>query len=158
GLLLYSKPIADQRAAIAALAGKPATPTAPTVAGMPKAPDGLMAPVGTLPAVAVVPAGPAPAVTPAVALGQPPSTAITVPTITPQNAGPTAPAAPTTTAQVNLLDQAAAEMRRGDLEMARRIALQVHNSDPAAKVQAHALLRQIETEELVVKQRTARTA
>jgi type II secretory pathway component GspD/PulD (secretin) len=45
-----------------------------------------------------------------------------------------------------LLDQAAKELARGDMEMARKIAIQAFNSDPAVKSDAQALLRQIDVE------------
>ena len=149
-------PVMPAASAVAALPAPPAPPKAPDMPAAPAAPGVAMvvpkpstpapAPVPTSVAVAVaLPAAPVPAAVPVAQTPAPTAVAV---------APVPAPAAP-----VNLLDQAAAEMKRGDLDMARKIAIQVHNtSDPAGKVQAQSLLRQIDVEYLAVRQRTARTA
>ncbi|MBY0514827.1 MAG: hypothetical protein K2P78_13050, partial [Gemmataceae bacterium] len=53
-----------------------------------------------------------------------------------------------------LLDQAALELQKGDLEMARKLALQAHNLG-GVQDEARGLLNQIDAEALAVKQRTA---
>jgi type II secretory pathway component GspD/PulD (secretin) len=53
-----------------------------------------------------------------------------------------------------LLDQAALEFRKGDFEMARRLALQAHNLG-GVQAEAHGLLNQIDAEVFAAKQRTA---
>ncbi len=70
---------------------------------------------------------------------------------------PTAPAAQGPSAGERMLDQARSELRRGELETARRIATQAHNASDGAAVKkdAQALLREIDAEVLVRKQKDA---
>ena len=53
------------------------------------------------------------------------------------------------------LDQAALELQKGDLEMARKLALQAHNIG-GMQEEARGLLNQIDAESLFLKQRTAK--
>lgn len=53
-----------------------------------------------------------------------------------------------------LLDQAALELRKGDFELARRLALQAHNLGES-QAEARGLLNQIDAEVFAAKQRTA---
>jgi len=59
-----------------------------------------------------------------------------------------------------LLADAANELRRGDLEMARKIAIQARNGNhgEAVKAEAEALLREVDAEAFVRKQKDASTA
>jgi type II secretory pathway component GspD/PulD (secretin) len=152
GLGLFTKAIDEQLAMVATMSGKaPAVPLdagvavvkpvdQTTPAALPKPPDGLGLKAPVIPVV-VQADSKQPLISPDLA------------------AKPEAAPAPRPAAapKVDLIAQAAAEMKRGDLGMARKIALQAHN-DPACKVQAQALLRQIDAEETAVKQRNARTA
>lgn len=73
---------------------------------------------------------------------------------------PVMPAMPAVAAaSTNLLDQAAKELANGDLEMARKIAIQAHNGgDATAKTNAQALLRQIDVESAAANKKTAQQA
>lgn len=72
---------------------------------------------------------------------------------------PSMPVAPKAIAGPNLLDQAAKELANGDLEMARKIAIQAHNSgDATTKANAQSLLRQIDVEATAANKKTAQQA
>ncbi len=72
---------------------------------------------------------------------------------------PMLPVAPPAPAAPNLLDQAAKELANGDLEMARKIAIQAHNGgDAAMKASAQSLLRQIDVEATAANKKTAQQA
>lgn len=72
---------------------------------------------------------------------------------------PSMPASPVVAAGSNLLDQAAKELASGDLEMARKIAIQAHNGgDATAKANAQSLLRQIDVESAAANKKTAQQA
>lgn len=72
---------------------------------------------------------------------------------------PMPPVAPPAIAAPNLLDQAAKELANGDLEMARKIAIQAHNGgDAAMKANAQSLLRQIDVEATAANKKTAQQA
>ncbi len=78
-----------------------------------------------------------------------------------QPAMPVMPAMPAVAvaAGSHLLDQAAKELARGDLEMARKIAIQAHNGgDETAKKNAQALLRQIDVEATAANRKVAQQA
>jgi type II secretory pathway component GspD/PulD (secretin) len=177
GLGFYTKPIDDQMAALAKMAGKtpPATATPVEVVQAPMSPDAPVAPASL--AVPIVPPGPAVATLPppsAPTMPAEPNTVASTPAepamspmaLTPTMPNPAVAAVPTpapagsVVPSVNLLDQAAAEMTRGDLEMARKMALEAHAAatDAAAKQQAQALLRQIEAEDFAVKKKNAKMA
>jgi type II secretory pathway component GspD/PulD (secretin) len=162
GLGLYSKPIADRRAKLAAMA----TGAAPAVAAAP---------------VAAVPVKPLMAVAPPSAPVLPPG-GITVVGTPGGDAGMAVvrgadvpkPAAATTNAvgeQVVsadavpaaakgrlMLSQAEMEMRRGDFDMAKKLAVTAFNADASAKADAQALLRSIDAEQTAVKRKEAETA
>jgi type II secretory pathway component GspD/PulD (secretin) len=72
---------------------------------------------------------------------------------------PMLPVTPPAVAAPNLLDQAAKELANGDLEMARKIAIQAHNGgDAAMKANAQSLLRQIDVEATAANKKTAQQA
>jgi type II secretory pathway component GspD/PulD (secretin) len=72
---------------------------------------------------------------------------------------PATPVVPTPTPAVSpgreMLTQAQNELRRGELEAARRLATQAHTADPAAKEEAVALLRMIDAEDTDRKRKDA---
>ncbi|MBX9585209.1 MAG: type II and III secretion system protein, partial [Gemmataceae bacterium] len=73
--------------------------------------------------------------------------------VSPGAAGsPMTPAAPAAAGN-EMIAQATVELKRGDLEMARRLALQAHSQ--GAKAEAQGLLTQIDAEAFAAKQRTA---
>lgn len=167
GLGFYSKPLADQRSMIADFAKKGQAPTqrtAVTASALQSAPAKSAAPSAPVQTVAAVSTPnteglKVPTLTPT------PSTEVKTPTM-PAPAAPMAPVMPSPTvaqapmapAQVDLIEQATKEMQRGELEMARKIAIQAHNTNPQAKEQAQALLRSIDAAEQTKRQATARTA
>ena len=57
-----------------------------------------------------------------------------------------------------LLAQAEAELKRGNFEMAKTMAIQAHNSDPTAKANAQAMLRTIDVEATSANQKMATVA
>jgi Flp pilus assembly secretin CpaC/tetratricopeptide (TPR) repeat protein len=149
-LSLFTRPIdqakADLRAASGGKFGGPA-PAGLSPAGGPETLVHLgpaPAAPAALPTVPSAPVSPAAPPTPGVAaVGGP-----TRPTT------PAVPAAATGTVTGNeLIAQATVELRRGDLEMARRLALQAHNQ--GAQAEAKGLLTQIDAEAFAAKQRTA---
>jgi Flp pilus assembly secretin CpaC len=120
---------------VPALPGTTPAPTVPTLPSVP-APSTVASTQGTLPALPSIGG-----VTPG----------ITAPTL------PTTPATMPATVASNsqeLLAQARKELTRGDLEQATKMAMQAH-SDPAAKADAQALIREIEAEGLVRKKKDA---
>jgi len=57
-----------------------------------------------------------------------------------------------------LLAQAEAELKRGNFDMAKKMAIEAHNSDPTAKVNAQAMLRTIDVEATSANQKMATVA
>ena len=162
---LFARPIdqakADLRAASngqfggKGMAAAPTTPVTPITPAVP--PPGGLSPAGgpetlvhvggptapMMPASPVMPAIPtAPAAPGVAAVGTP--------------KGPMTPAAGAAVTGNEFLTRAADELRRGDLELARRLALQAHNQ--GAQDEARALLAQIDAEVFAAKQRTAAKA
>ena len=123
---------------------KPATPVVPVVpviTGAPMTPGSPATPAG--PAIPVVPAMPATAtaMTPA-----PMSPA-------PEAIKPAVPAVPGALGSEQLLEQARASLRSNDIEMARKLAVQALNA--GAKVEAAALLREVDAESYSKKRKEA---
>ncbi len=125
----------------------PALPTPPSI---PNA-----TPTGGIAAPIVPPMVTAPA--PTVATPALPTPSLPTPSIAP--AAPTLPVAPAIAAPVltapsgpmdvnakQILAQAENELRRGDLDTARKLAVMAHNADPASKDDAQKLLRAIDAE------------
>ncbi len=177
GLGFQSKPIDDQLAAVRSQAA-PVAVAIPSVAP-PVLPNPAAAPAAGLvvpPALDVVVPPPGPMVTPvvpapALVAAPPSSPSVTAPSLPGLGlpipvpppaapvvvaptvpAAPVVPAAPTMPGQLTgpqLLDQARASLKSGDLGMARKLAAQAHNAskdDAATKADAQALMREITAE------------
>ena len=89
--------------------------------------------------------------------------AVTTPTTPAQAVPPSIPPIATPTPELTgrkLLADATNELRRGDLEMARKIAIEARNGNhgDAVKAEADALLREVDAEAFVRKQKDASTA
>ena len=65
---------------------------------------------------------------------------------------------PTINAGRKLLDEAAAELKQGQVEMARKLAVQAHNGDFGVKKEAQELLREIDAEMHTAKKKEAATS
>ena len=131
---LYARAIEEKRTAIAPHL-KPVAPT--VVATAPIAPL-MLPPRSTTPVVAA----------------KPPVESLALPTA-PVMTQPMAVMAP----QSNVLvEQAKIELQRGDLDMARNMATKAYNSDPKAKADAEAILRQCDTAMAARKRSEAATA
>jgi type II secretory pathway component GspD/PulD (secretin) len=181
-LTLFPRPIEEARTALRKASGgkfggpdpavakappvKPATPTGPSPVqaqapvqaqgrpslGVPSAPPGV-ATIGTPsapPGVATIGTPAAPATPPTM----PPVTPAVEVAVAPAPVPVDKPATPGTVTGRQLLDQAALEFRKGDFDLARRLALQAHNLG-GSQDEARGLLNQIDAEVFAGKQRTA---
>ncbi|MGL4423953.1 MAG: hypothetical protein ACRCZF_25085, partial [Gemmataceae bacterium] len=176
---LYAKSIESRRADVVAMMTptKPMATTmeAPTVAVAPVAPPStaITTPTLTVPTLAAPPANVVPVMPNVVATVTPPAPIATMPMPAPVQgfklssgevlvpAGPAVPVTPVipqmapvpTPSNSSMLAQAENELRKGDLDMAKKLAIHAFNSDPAAKTDAQALLRTIDAEASALKRK-----
>jgi tetratricopeptide (TPR) repeat protein len=131
------------------IAIKPANPPGKATVGGP-----MPVPVAAAPATTTqMPATPTTAI-PVTAAPMTPTPVAVAPMPTPVAAAPDAPPANSTAATARqMLDQAAADLRRGDLDMAGKLALQAYNF--GAQEEAGKLLTTIDAEKLIRKRATA---
>jgi type II secretory pathway component GspD/PulD (secretin) len=148
--------------AAVAVAGGTDVPSGPIIPAVPATPDPV-ATVPTAPQPRTVPSAEKPKPAGPVASGPIIPALPVTPDQPPPLSVPPAPVLPSATASAapsageRMLEQAKTELRRGDLEAARKLATQAHNGDhgPTIKSDAQALMREIDAEATVRKRKEA---